>query len=450
MMKYLMIMFFMNFLSNKNYKVFFNHLILMFLLYMLIMKMNLNNFFYSNIFFGLSFDFVSFMLIILSFWIIILSNLANLNFLNLNYKIYFIYIMNNMLLLLLLCFFSMNLLFFYIFFESSIIPILLMIFGWGLQIDRLQASMYLLMYTLFGSLPLLFMMMLIYKDMNSLIFMFLNMNLNYNLSYNLTNYFSFIMIILAFLIKMPMYLFHLWLPKAHVEAPVSGSMILAGIMLKLGSYGLIRFIMFMKYIFVNFNFFIINISLMGGIYASMMCLNINDLKIIVAYSSVVHMSLLMASMLTLNYWGYMGSYIMMIAHGLCSSAMFYLVNLNYERIHSRSLMINKGLINILPSLTFWWFMICTINMSAPPSMNLISEIMMFNSLISWSNLMILYLIMLSFFGSCYSIFIFSFSQHGKYNFNLFNFEMINCLEYFNIIFHWLPLNFIILNLNLMF
>nr|APF47501.1 NADH dehydrogenase subunit 4 [Dolichogenidea sp. n. SNS-2016] len=443
MMKFILMVFFLNFLNIKKYLIFLNHLILMFLMYLWMMKMNLNNFFFNSIFYNLSYDYISYMLIILSFWIIILSNLANFKFLKLKYSIYFGFILNNMLFLLILCFLSMNLLFFYIFFESSIIPILLMIFGWGFQIDRLQASMYLLMYTLFGSLPLFFMIMLIFKEFNSLIFLFLNMNLNYNLSFNLMNYFSFMMMILAFLIKMPMYLFHLWLPKAHVEAPVSGSMVLAGIMLKLGSYGLIRFIMFLKYIFINYNFFIINLSLMGGIYASMMCLNMNDLKIIVAYSSIVHMSSLMGSMLTLNYWGYLGSYIMMIAHGMCSSAMFYLVNLNYERIHSRSLLINKGFINILPSLSFWWFMLCIINISAPPSMNLISEIMMFNSLISWSNLLIFMFNFINLFlVLAYSIFIFfPFPQHGKYNFNLFNFEMINCLEYFNVFMHLITFKF---------
>nr|YP_010400417.1 NADH dehydrogenase subunit 4 [Cotesia flavipes]UQS76146.1 NADH dehydrogenase subunit 4 [Cotesia flavipes] len=449
MLKLMLMIFFLNFMLKKKY-IFLNHLILMIIMFMFLMKMNLNNFYFNNIFYIFMYDNISYFLILLSFWIIILSNLANFNFLKNNYNVYFIFILNNLMFLLMLCFLSMNLLFFYIFFESSIIPILLLIMGWGMQIDRLQSSMYLLLYTLFGSLPLLMMIILIYKNFFSLMFMFLNMNFLNNLNYYLINYLTFIFMILGFLIKMPMYFFHLWLPKAHVEAPISGSMILAGVMLKLGSYGLIRLMIFMKYLFMSFNFYIINLSLIGGIYASMMCLNINDYKIIVAYSSIVHMSSLMSSMLTLNYWGYLGSYIMMIAHGLCSSSLFYLVNLNYERTYSRSLNINKGLINILPSLSLWWFLICIMNMSAPPSMNLISEIMMFNSLIMWSNYMILYLLILTFFSSCYSIMIFSFSQHGKLNFNLFNFKMINCMEFFIIILHWIPLNFIILNLNLMF
>nr|APF47567.1 NADH dehydrogenase subunit 4 [Microgaster sp. SNS-2016] len=450
MMKLMFMMIFMNFLNKKIYMIMFNHLILMTIMFMILMKMNLNNFFFNNIFYMFSYDFISYFLILLSFWIIILSYLTNIKFLKNKFKLYFIFIMNNLLILLTMCFLSMNLLMFYIFFESSIIPIMLLIMGWGLQINRLQASMYLLLYTLFGSLPLLMMLFLIYKNFNSLMYLFLNFKLNFILNCNMNNMISFLMLIFAFLIKMPIYFLHLWLPKAHVEAPICGSMILAGIMLKLGSYGLIRMMILLKFIFINYNMFIINIAMIGGIYASILSLNINDYKIIVAYSSIVHMSSLMSSMLTMNYWGYIGSYLMMIAHGLCSSSMFFLVNLNYERTHSRSTNINKGMINILPMLSTWWFLICIINMSAPPSLNLISEIMIFNSLINWSNIMILYLICLTFLSSCYSIFIFSFSQHGKLIMNMFNFKMINCLEFIILIFHWLPLNLIILNMNLIF
>lgn len=449
MLKLILIIFFLNFIFKKKY-IFLNHLILIIIIFIFLIKMNLNNFYYNNIFYIFIYDNIRYFLILLSFWIIILSNLANFNFLKNNYNIYFVFILNNLLFFLILCFLSINLLFFYIFFESRIIPVLLLIIGWGMQIDRLQSSIYLLLYTLFGSLPLFIIIILIYKNFFSLMFIFLNINLLNNLNYYLINYLTFIFMILGFLIKIPIYFFHLWLPKAHVEAPIRGSIILAGVILKLGRYGLIRLIIFIKYLFINFNLYIINLRLIGGIYASIICLNINDYKIIVAYSSIVHISSLISRILTLNYWGYLGRYIIIISHGLCSSRLFYLVNLNYERTHSRSLNINKGLINILPSLSLWWFLICIINISAPPSINLIREIIIFNSLITWSYYIILYILILSFFSSCYSIIIFSFSQHGKLNFNLFNFKIINCMEFFIIILHWIPLNFIILNLNLIF
>nr|APF47467.1 NADH dehydrogenase subunit 4 [Snellenius sp. SNS-2016] len=446
MMKFIFMLIMMNFLINKKNIKLFKNLIMLIIMFNWIMNMNLNNFYYNNIYYFLSYDFISFNLIFLSIWIIYLSYLSNFKFNLIMYSKYLNFILINLLTILTLCFLSMNFLLFYIFFESSIIPMMILIMGWGLQIDRIQASMYLLFYTLFGSLPLLMMMFYLYKNFSTLMFNFMIMkNLNLNL-----NFLFYLFLILAFLIKMPMYFFHLWLPKAHVEAPISGSMILAGIMLKLGSYGLIRMMMLMKFLFMNFNLFLMNLSIIGGIYASMLCLNINDYKIIVAYSSIVHMSSLMCSMLTFNFWGYIGSYIMMLAHGLCSSCMFCLVNFNYERIHSRSTNLMKGMINLIPSISLWWFLICIINMSSPPSMNLISEIMIFNSLISWSNYFMIYLLIMTFLSSCYTIFIYAFSQHGKFNFNLYNFFFINSREYLIILNHWIPLNFFILNLNILF
>nr|APF47542.1 NADH dehydrogenase subunit 4 [Fornicia albalata] len=443
MMKCLMILLFLNFFKFKNLK--FNNLIIMMVMFLWMLNMNLNFIYVENIYLNYGYDFVSFMLILLVFWILNLCFMANLNFLSMNFSNYFKILINSLLQMLFLCFLSLDFMSFYIFFEFSIIPMLLLIMGWGLQVDRIQAGMYLLFYTLFGSLPLLMMLILLYENFNSLIYVYMNLN-----NMILKSFIVYMFMILAFLIKMPMYYLHLWLPKAHVEAPVSGSMILAGIMLKLGGYGLMRMMMFMKYLFLNYNYLIMNLSLIGGIYSSFMCLNMNDYKIIVAYSSVVHMSTLMSSLLSYLLWGYIGGFIMMIAHGLCSSSMFYLVNLNYERTYSRSTILNKGLLNIMPSISLLWFMICIINMSAPPSMNLISEIMIFISLNSWLNLFMFYLFLMTFFSSCYTIFIYSFSQHGKLSLNLFNFSMINCREYFIVIMHLFPLNLIFLNMNLMF
>nr|AHA52543.1 NADH dehydrogenase subunit 4 [Ichneutes sp. QL-2013] len=411
---------------------------------MLMLTMMPWNFMFSKIFFNFMMDSISFNLILLSIWIMMLSFLTSYKFSKIKNKLKYYLILTFMLLILIKCFLSMNLFFFYFFFETSLIPMLMLIMGWGNQIDRIQASLYMILYTLFGSLPLLLMMIYFFKTYNSLQMNILNMiNLN-----NLMNIFFFIMLTLGFLVKMPMYMIHLWLPKAHVEAPISGSMILAGIMLKLGSYGIYRMMTFNNLLFKNFCPMILILNLIGSMYASLICLNNSDLKIIVAYSSIVHMNMMLASLICMSNWSFLGSMMMMISHGICSSGMFCLVNFNYERIKSRNMFLNKGLLNIMPSLTLWWFLLCSSNFSAPPSLNLFSEIILFNSMIMWFKYLMIMIMPIIFFSTYYSIYLYSYTQHGNYNLNLFNFKNINIKELLINLMHWLPLNLIFLNLNI--
>nr|AWB98961.1 NADH dehydrogenase subunit 4 [Anopheles peryassui] len=431
----MMFMFPLSFLKNFYWMV--QNLIFLLAFIFMVNLSSMNYFNYISYYFGL--DMISYGLILLSFWICGLMLMASEKvFVYNNYEKLFIFMILFLLFMLVLTFSSMSVFMFYLFFEASLIPTLFLILGWGYQPERLQAGVYLLFYTLLASLPLLIGIFYVLDNVNTLSFiLLLNFNfLNFNLLY--------ISLIFAFLVKMPMFLVHLWLPKAHVEAPVSGSMILAGILLKLGGYGLLRMFSLLQISGVKYNYWWISVSLIGGVLISLVCLRQTDLKALIAYSSVAHMGIVLSGLLTMTYWGLTGSYALMIAHGLCSSGLFCLANISYERMGSRSLLINKGLLNFMPTLSLWWFLLCSGNMAAPPTLNLLGEISLLNSIVSWSWVTMISLAFLSFFSAAYSLYLFAYSQHGKVYSGVYFFSVGTLREFLLLMLHWLPLNMLIL------
>nr|QJF72868.1 NADH dehydrogenase subunit 4 [Nephus reunioni] len=412
--------------------------LIIFLSFLFMFKFPLN--FMSNISIDYGYDCLSFFLMFLSLWIVFLMYMASFKVYNYNFfKVIYMFMLMLLLFSLFMVFCSMNMFSFYLFFEFSLIPTLMIILGWGYQPERIQAGMYLFFYTMLASLPMM-------------LFLFKYLQMNNNLSFLLiTGDFGLLMFFLlnlVFFVKIPMFMVHLWLPKAHVEAPVAGSMILAGIMLKLGGYGLMRFLVLFLSLSIKLNFFLINFSLLGSTLISIICLRQSDMKSLIAYSSVVHMGLMLSSLLTLKLWSFKGSLVMMIAHGLCSSGLFVLANINYERFMSRSIWINKGLINLMPSLSLWWFLLVSSNMAAPPSLNLGGEIMLINGLLSYSHIFTFLVMILSFFSAGYSLYLYSFIQHGKLNLSVKNYFNVSIREYLLLFLHWVPLNLFILKLDL--
>nr|YP_010531315.1 NADH dehydrogenase subunit 4 [Mileewa amplimacula]UXX17574.1 NADH dehydrogenase subunit 4 [Mileewa amplimacula] len=390
--------------------------------------------YYCNISYFLGLDFVSYGLIILTLLIICLMFLSSMLYNKIN-LCYFIFVIWFLCLILIMIFSVMNMFILYMFFELSLIPLLILIYGWGYQPERLISGLYMFFYTLFASLPLLLVIIYLYKNHNTMIFCFIKSDLT-SFVFNFCLFF-------AFLVKLPMFMVHFWLPKAHVQAPVSGSMILAGVLLKIGGYGLIRFMSLNELVFMKFNFIWYSISIFGSVLIGMICFIQSDLKCLIAYSSVVHMGMCLMGFLSMTKLGVYGSFLMMLGHGLCSSGLFCLANISYERLMSRSFFINKGMINYMPNMTLFWFIFCCFNMSCPPSINFLSEIMIMCSMISFWSFSYFFIIYISFIGACFSFFLFSYSQHGSYV-NNYSYCMGNTREFLLMMIHLIPLFFIML------
>jgi len=193
----------------------------------------------------------------------------------------------------------------------------------------------------------------------------------------------FFRIIIGFLVKIPIYPVHLWLPKAHVEAPLAGSIALAGILLKLGALGILCVIPFLSSS-QEICRGLIRVCLCGRVITSVICFRQTDIKSLIAYSSIGHIGLVLAGILSRSELGVKGAIIVVVAHGLSSPAIFNLANIIYECSFSRSIIVCKGAASIFPAMCMLFFLVCARNISAPPSINLVGEILLMISVISLS------------------------------------------------------------------
>lgn len=442
MIKIFFFFIFINFIIIKNNKVVFYYSCYFLIRLRFIFKFIFKDIIWTRLRFIWKFDFYSFYLVILRIWIIGLIIMVIQLYKEVIIKLIVFILIR---IILIIRFTVRNLIIFYLFFELRLIPTFILIIYWGYNFERLRASFYLLMYTIFVSLPLLAYLIKLFK-------------VRYTFEIELIkiiNYFNlrlidYLVLFIAFLVKIPIFLFHLWLPKAHVEAPVYGSIILAAVLLKLGRYGLLRLLEIFYLRSMKYGFIFISVAILGGIYVRLVSLVQIDIKRLVAYSSVVHMNMIVCCLYTIIKLRFIRSYILIISHGVCSSGLFYIVNLYYERSIRRLIFFNKGILNIYPSLRVWWIVYCAINFSFPLSLNFVREIFIIRVIVGWEVILMIYLIFICFFNRAYSLYLYAYIQHGIVYVEIKQLYLIYLKDYIILIFHFIPLIIFLFNLTIIY
>nr|YP_008474787.1 NADH dehydrogenase subunit 4 [Spinibarbus caldwelli]AGS43567.1 NADH dehydrogenase subunit 4 [Spinibarbus caldwelli] len=390
-------------------------------------------------------------LLVLTCWLLPLMILASQNHINpepISRQRLYITLLTSLQTFLIMAFSATEIIMFYIMFEATLIPTLIIITRWGNQTERLNAGTYFLFYTLAGSLPLLVALLLLQQSTGTLSMLVLQ----YSQPLQLNSWAHMIWwagCLIAFLVKMPLYGVHLWLPKAHVEAPVAGSMVLAAVLLKLGGYGMMRMMVMLDPLSKELAYPFIILALWGIIMTGSICLRQTDLKSLIAYSSVSHMGLVAGGILIQTPWGFSGAIILMIAHGLVSSALFCLANTAYERTHSRTMILARGLQMIFPLTAMWWFIANLANLALPPLPNLMGELMIITTLFNWSPWTILLTGLGTLITAAYSLYMFLMSQRGPTPNHIMGLQPFHTREHLLMTLHLIPVILLVTKPELM-
>jgi proton-translocating NADH-quinone oxidoreductase chain M len=309
------------------------------------------------------------------------------------------------LFLLIFVFSALDILVFYIMFEIILIPFFILIGISSYRKRRIHASYLFFFYTLIGSFLMLVAIFSIYSYTGTS-----------NIEVLLNNKYSFyrenivwLTFFISFAIKIPMFPFHVWLPEAHVEAPTEGSVLLAGVLLKLGSYGFLRFLM---PLFPNSTYYfsplVILVSCLGIFYTSFVTLKQIDIKRIIAYSSVSHMNVCILGLFSFHSLGIAGSIHLMIAHGLVSGGLFFLVGMLYNRYHTKLLKYYSGLVYTMPLFSFFLFVFIVGNISFPLTSNFIGEFLIIVSLfLSFNYYALIFTVIGVFICTVYSLWLYN-------------------------------------------
>ena len=325
------------------------------------------SFYNYNVVFGI--DGLSLFFILLTTLLIFLCILGSWNNINFSIKEYFLCFLA-LDILLILVFSVRDVFLFYIFFESVLIPMFLVIGVWGSRERKIRAVYLFFFYTLIGSLFMLLAILYLYNKAGTTNY---DVLLSLDLSQVEQNW-LFLAFFLSLATKMPLFPFHVWLPEAHVEAPTAGSVLLAGILLKLGSYGFLRFsIPFFPDASLYFTPLIFTLSILGIIFTSLTAIRQTDFKRIIAYSSVAHMNLVMMGIFSFHLPGIEGSLLQSLSHGFVASALFFLIGVVYERYHSRLITYYSGLVHMMPIYIIIFLFFTMANIALPGTSSFIGE-----------------------------------------------------------------------------
>ena len=376
---------------------------------------------FNNIFFGV--DGISILLIVLTTFLIPLCLLSNWNnpiYIK-EFSIYFLMIE----FFLIVIFSVLDVLMFYVFFESILIPMFLIIGLWGSGRRKVRSGFFFFFYTLVGSVLMLLSIMFLYKHVGSLNYLIL-INVNYTLDIQLILWVGFM---LAFMSKVPMIPFHLWLPEAHVEAPTSGSVLLAGVLLKLGTYGILRFLLpIFPLATIYYTPIVFSIGGFSIIYASATALRQTDLKRIIAYTSIAHMNLVVIALFVINHLSLTGALFQMIAHGLVSSALFFCIGFYYDRFHTRIVENYGGTMQTMPILSVFFLIFNLANLGMPTTCNFVGEFLMLTGTCLKNNFICFISALGMVFSGAYSLWVCNRVCYG--NTKLVFIQDVNKIEFF--------------------
>lgn len=379
-----------------------------------------------NIYYTIGIDGISLFFIILTTWLVTICILISWNMPNNQIKEYLIcFLLLEAILIQVFC--VLDVLFFYIFFESVLIPMFLIIGVWGSRERKIRAAYQFFIYTLAGSLLMLLAILVIYFQHGTT-----DIQILWNIKFDIrTQIVLWLAFFASLAVKIPMVPFHIWLPEAHAEAPTAGSVILAGVLLKMGGYGFLRFSLPMfPEASIYFAPLIYLLSITAAVYASLTTIRQIDLKKIIAYSSVSHMGFVTLGLFSFNPQGIEGSIILMLSHGLVSSALFLCVGILYDRHKTRLLKYYGGLVQVMPIFSVLLLFFTFSNIGFPGTSSFVGELLVLMGVFQFSPISAFLSAFSMILGAGYSVWLFNRVCFGSLKFQyITNFQDISRREF---------------------